>query len=89
MATKKVNFTLQTLELYITSTCNQSCEYCYLCKYPDLYPAEYNKPELIKKNLKILLDYLIVNKCQIPILDLFSGEIWHNQYGWDILEIIY
>lgn len=78
-----------SLELYITSTCNQKCEYCYLQKYPKLYPAEYNKPDIILHNLDILLKYLTVNGIHLPLLDLYSGEIWHTQFGLDVLEMIY
>ena len=42
------------LEIYITSSCNQKCEYCYLQQFPLLYPKEFNNKELIMKNLNIL-----------------------------------
>ena len=77
------------LELYITSTCNQKCEYCYLVKYPKLYPKEFNKPEIILKNMKILFNYILANRMDIPCLDLYSGEIWGNQFGWTVLDTIY
>lgn len=76
------------LELYVTSACNQNCEYCYLVKYPDIYPPEYTKPELIIKNLRILLDHFIEKNYFIPTIDCFSGEIWHTKLGWDVLETI-
>lgn len=76
-----------SLEIYITNVCNQRCEYCYLTKYPDLYPEEYNSPELIKKNLRILYEYILEKGYNIPKLEFFSGEIWHSQFGWDILDI--
>lgn len=77
------------LEIYLTSTCNQHCEYCYLVKHKELYPAEFNKPEIILKNLKILFNYVIANNFDIPCLDIFSGEIWGTQFGIDVLELIY
>lgn len=78
------------LELYITAKCNQKCEYCYLHKYEhQLYPINNNDPEKIIENLKILLNFLIENNFFVSALDLFSGEIWHTKFGWDILEIIY
>lgn len=76
------------LELYITSSCNQKCEYCYLQKYPEIYPPEFNKPELILHNLEILLDYLTINGYAIQQLSLFSGDIWNTEFGWKILETI-
>lgn len=82
-----------SLELYLTSTCNQNCEYCYLQKYPELYPAEYNKKDLIMKNLNILYDWLIEEKMYVPKLDLFCGDIWQTEWGleffqmtWDAIE---
>ena len=53
------------LEIYITSTCNQNCEYCYLQKNKTgLYPQEYDKPELILsfKSIKVnAVDWLTFN----------------------------
>lgn len=73
------------VELYITNKCNQNCSYCYLTKYPGLYP-EGNNPETIIKNLKMLYRYFINNNYFIPELDMFSGEIWHTQLGFDIFD---
>lgn len=77
------------LELFITSACNQECEYCYLVKYEQLYPKALNQHDLIIKNMKILFDWLIENDYHIPILDIFTGEIWHSHFGLEILDIIY
>lgn len=76
-----------SLEIYLTNTCNQRCEYCYLVKYPELYPQDKNNPQNILHNLKLLYDYIIVNNFHIPLLDVFSGEIWHTQFGIDVLEL--
>ena len=76
------------LELYLTSTCNQKCEYCYLINHPELYPAEYNNKELILKNLKIFLDWIIESDFIIPEIELYSGEIWHSSFGLEVLDII-
>lgn len=75
------------LELYFTNTCNQHCEYCYLVKYPELYPAEYNKSDIILKNLKIIYNYILSNKLHIPCFDFFSGEIWGTKLGDDIFNL--
>lgn len=77
------------LELFITSACNQKCEYCYLVKHPELYPAEVNNRETIIANLKRLLDWIIENDYHIPVLDMFTGEIWHSKFGLEILDIVY
>lgn len=77
------------LELFITSSCNQECEYCYLVKNSELYPSEFNKHDLIMNNMKILFDWLIENNYHIPTLDLFTGEIWFNKWGLEVLDLIY
>lgn len=76
------------LELYLTSTCNQNCEYCYLVKYEELYPKEYNNPELIKQNLRLIFEWIMDNNFHISDLDFFTGEIWHSQFGLDVLDIL-
>lgn len=73
------------VELYITNKCNQKCEYCYLQKYPQLYP-EANE-ETILHNLQLFYDYCITNNFYIPEIDMFSGEIWHTEFGLKILEM--
>ena len=35
------------------------------------------------------MDYLIENKINPPRFDLFSGEIWDTQFGYDVLQIVY
>ena len=75
------------LEVYITNVCNQHCEYCYFIKHPELYDAPKD-PETLLKNFKILLDYFFENSYVPQTLDLFSGEIWHTQFGLDILELV-
>lgn len=75
-----------TLELQITPTCNKSCKYCYLVKYgDDLYPKEFRNQEQILNNISILLDYYIEQNFIFPRVDLFSGEIWHTDFGIKIL----
>lgn len=79
-----------SLELYITPDCNQNCSYCYLCKHKEeLYAKELRDPKKIVKNTEILLDYFIENKMNPYRFDLFSGEIWGTQLGYDVLETVY
>lgn len=75
-----------SLELYLTSTCNQNCEYCYLQKYPELYPAEFNKKDLIMKNLDILYNWIIEQQMYIPKIDLFCGDIWQWEWGLEFFQ---
>ena len=76
-----------SLEIYLTSFCNQKCEYCYLKNNNGIYPEEFNKKETIIKNYRILLDYLVKNKYYFNKIEFFSGDIWHTSYGLEILEI--
>lgn len=77
------------IELYITSVCNQKCSYCYLTKYGDeLYPKEIRNWDMIFKNMRIFLDYLLERKFVIQDIDLFSGEIWGMKQGNKILDIL-
>lgn len=77
------------LEIYITSTCNQACSYCYLYNNKDIYPPEFNKQPLILQNLNILYNWLEDNLLYIPRIELFSGEIWHSDFGLKVLDITY
>lgn len=78
-----------SLEIFITSSCNQKCKYCYLHNNIDLYPPEINDKNLILSNLQILCDWIETRKFFIPKIELYSGEIWYNSYGLEILEILY
>lgn len=78
-----------TLELAITSDCNQKCEYCYLVKNKDkLFPPETRSLSKIKENLNTLLDYYLKKGFSFGRVDLFSGEIWGTKFGYEILSII-
>ena len=75
------------LEIYVTNVCNQNCEYCYLTRFPGLYPKDLRDPKLLLHNLEILFNYIMERNFHIPKLEYFTGEIWHSQFGLDILEL--
>lgn len=77
-----------SLEVFVTSVCNQKCEYCYLQRHKELYPAQQS-PEHLKKQLRALLDYVVENRWYLPNLDLFGGETWHTPFGLELLDIVY
>ena len=82
--------TVDTIELYVTGDCNQKCEYCYLVKHGDqLYPQNLREKDLIIKNLKIFLDFLIEKDLVPQRLDLFSGEILGTPLGNEILDTLF
>lgn len=85
---KKRQF-LSLLELYLTSDCNQKCEYCYLVKYGDnLYPKEFRDFSKILNNLELFLNYLLEQNYEVPLMTIFSGEIWHTKNGIKVLDIL-
>ena len=82
-------YDIPSLELQITPVCNKSCEYCYLIKYGDeLYPKEIRNQDVILNNISILLDYYKSKGFKLPRVDLFSGEIWHTDFGLKVLTTI-
>lgn len=76
------------LELYVTAACNQKCEYCYLVRHEELYPRDAMRPETIKGNMRIFLDWCLEQGFSFNQVDLFSGEIWHGSFGWEVLDIL-
>lgn len=83
------NHHLADLEIFITPECNQKCEYCYLQKrHEELYPSELlDRNNLIKK-LRILLDFFYKKNYHVTEVELFTGEIWHTDFGVEILKIV-
>lgn len=77
------------LEIMITGACDLKCKYCYYTRYGNqLYPPSIRKPSLITKNLKMLFEYLEQNNLFPWEIDLFSGEPFATQLGFDALEIM-
>lgn len=78
-----------SLELYVSSHCNKNCEYCYLQKYKtSLYPQEFDKPEIILQNCRMLFEYYIKNNIKVATMDLYSGEIVGTELWFNILDLI-
>lgn len=76
------------LEIFATAACNQKCEYCYLVRHEELYPREFDKRELVVNNLKVLLDWVVQEGFFIPEIEFFTGEVWHSDYGLELLDIV-
>lgn len=86
---EKARATNSRVELFITPTCNLKCSYCYVYKHgEELYPSSINNKDIILKNLKNLLDWFRLNNKTMHMIDLFSGEIWGNSFGYDVLNTI-
>lgn len=77
-----------TIEVQLNAICDLQCKYCYYTNHrEELYPAKLAKPDLVLKNLDILLDWLSENN-YYPKFDLFSGEPFSQPIGFKALERI-
>ena len=78
-----------SVEIYLTTQCNQNCSYCYLREHPELYPQDKMNPELLLHNLTLIYEWLLEHNYYIKTLDFFSGDIWQTQFGLDVLQLTY
>jgi radical SAM protein with 4Fe4S-binding SPASM domain len=77
-----------SLELIINAICDQNCKYCYYAKNKEfLYPKKISDPRTIMNNLKMVLRWLEKNS-YFPKFDLFSGEIFRQNIGFEITETV-
>lgn len=76
------------LEIIFSPKCNLKCEYCYVNRNNEnIY---FNTPwdtDLVIKNTKLLLNWLYENDFN-PELDIFSGELFAQESGFQLLETI-
>lgn len=77
------------LELIISPVCNLGCKYCYLHKY---YHKSFHKDmfdhDKTIANLKKILKWIEHNNFKIE-LDIFSGELFAQKIGYEVMDIIY
>jgi len=82
------NPNFQSLEIMVNAYCNMSCQYCYLNRYQQqLFPDDSCDRDKIMRNLAIFFDWLIENDYK-PKIELFSGELFSQEIGFQILEMI-
>lgn len=78
------------LEIIVTPDCNLACTYCYVRRHSaKLYPEEIKNLDDIRNNTSLLVEWLIENKLVPNAIELFSGSLFSQQVGWDVLEILY
>jgi radical SAM protein with 4Fe4S-binding SPASM domain len=78
-----------TLELIVTADCNLACTYCYVRRYANkLYPVDIRDDKAIVRNTRLILEWLTENKLAPQTLELFSGSIFSQQVGWDVVDVI-
>lgn len=76
------------LELILTPQCNLKCSYCYLWKNEkQLFTGCTYDKEKILSNLRLILQWLEQNHF-CPEIDLFSGELFAQTIGYEVLEEI-
>ena len=83
------NSRISSLELYVTSECNQKCEYCYLQRFGEqLYPENIRDHKTILHNLDILLKFVLKKWPKLINMDIFSGEIVGTCLFYEIMDKI-
>lgn len=79
----------KSIELIISPKCNLACKYCYIHKYSSKTFADdiYNNSDVIG-NLRKVLHWIHSNKFICP-LEIFSGEFFAQEIGFEVMEEIY
>lgn len=76
------------IEFIISPICNLKCEYCYITKHrEEMFDHSLVKPDVIRANLQKVLTWMGENGYH-PAIDLFSGELFAQELGWDICNDI-
>lgn len=77
-----------SLEMQISSRCDQRCSYCYYTKFrEEIFPESLMDSKKIYNNAKILLNWLFENEFY-PKIEPFSGEIFSQNIGFDVADLI-
>ena len=82
----------ESFELIIRPECNQQCEYCYVARYGDkLYPMEKRADkETLVHNTDIILNYIFKErKVLFHEMELFAGDLFYDDIGFEILELMF
>lgn len=80
----------RNLELIVTPECNLKCTYCYINRHGDeLYKEDIRDSSKIVHNAELVLDWVIENGYNVNKIDIFSGSLFSQQIGWDVLDVIY
>ena len=77
-----------TLELIVTDECDHECKYCYYKNFGNNFFNEKTRDkDTILNNLDLLLQWL-KEKNYYPHIDLFSGEVFSSDIGFECVEKI-
>lgn len=79
----------KTVELIISPKCNLGCKYCYIHRHKkEIFDEGIFDEDLTIKNLKLFLQWIEKHEFN-PALEIFSGELFAQEVGFKVLEIIY
>jgi radical SAM protein with 4Fe4S-binding SPASM domain len=77
-----------TLELIVNGKCDNMCTYCYIHRHRDkLFPSGTQDEEKIISNAVLVFEWLKKNNWK-PNLEIFSGELYSQQIGFELLDLI-
>lgn len=82
----------ESFELIIRPECNQQCEYCYVARYGDkLYPMEKRADnKTLIHNTDIILNYIFKErKVLFHEMELFAGDLFYDDIGFEIFELMF
>lgn len=79
-----------TIEFQVSYSCIHNCSYCYVNHYGDeLYKPDIQEKDRVIENTKLLLDWIEANGFHINTWSLFSGSLFSQKVGYEVIEIIY
>ena len=78
-----------TIELIISPECNLGCKYCYVHRHrKDIFPASCFDHDSTITNLYKILNWMKINHFNCDI-EIFSGELFGQEIGYEVMNIIY
>lgn len=86
---KSIPHPKRSLELIVSPKCNLGCKYCYVHKYrKQIFDENIFDEDCTIINLKRILKWMEKNEFN-PDLDIFSGELFAQEIGFKVLEVIF
>lgn len=80
---------IMNLELIVSPYCNLGCTYCYIHRHgKKLMPQGVNRDNVLK-NTELIADWLIENRYAPERIEIFSGELFAQELGYEVLDILY
>ena len=84
-----VGETRKAIEFIVSPKCNLGCKYCYIHRHrKEIFDENIFDEELTLKNLHLMLEWMEKNE-YTPEIEIFSGELFAQEIGFQVLEVIY